>query len=205
MPSNYSELQADVADWLNRDDLGEQIVKFIQMAEARFNRDLWAAEREGSVDLTLSSEETALPDDFSAIRSLYIDADPKITLEPMSPTHLREAHAGGMAGQPCNYAVVGGDTLVVAPVPDETYTLKLNYYRTIPALSDASPENWLLAAHPDLYLNSSLVEACLFLRDYEGAQFWEAKTTSAMRQLETAGRYKAHGGRPSRLRAPYTV
>jgi len=38
--TNYTELKAGVADWLNREDLTAQIPDFITFAEARLNRTL---------------------------------------------------------------------------------------------------------------------------------------------------------------------
>ena len=37
--SNYTELQASIADTLNRDDLTNQIPDFIRLAEAQLGRD----------------------------------------------------------------------------------------------------------------------------------------------------------------------
>ena len=205
MATDYTSLKAEVANWLDREDLTSEIESCIQFAEARFNRSLWAAEREEATTLEATSAEVALPSDFSAIRSLHITADPLIIIEPMALPLLRASHRAGATGQPCNYAVTGGDTLVLAPTPDDTYTIVLDYYRTIPALSDSNPTNWLLTSHPDLYLSASLVEAFLIVRDQERAQLWEAKTASTITQLESAGRYKAHGGLPGRMRAPHVV
>ena len=40
MITDYASLQAAVADYLNREDLTTQIQTFIQLAEAKFNREL---------------------------------------------------------------------------------------------------------------------------------------------------------------------
>ena len=37
--SNYSELKAAIADWLNRSDLTDSIPDFIALAETRHKRD----------------------------------------------------------------------------------------------------------------------------------------------------------------------
>ena len=38
--ATYTDLQSSVADWLNRSDLSAVIPTFIQLAEAKFNREL---------------------------------------------------------------------------------------------------------------------------------------------------------------------
>lgn len=205
MASNYTELQAEVANWLDRDDLTAEIASCIQFAEARFNRSLWAAEREETTTLAVTGEETALPSDFSAIRSLYLVGDPLVIIEPMALHLLRVSHPFGTTGVPCNYAVKGSDTLVLGPAPEESYTMVLDYYQKIPALSDSNTTNWLLTAHPDLYLSAALVEAFLIVKDEQRAQLWERKAASTISEIERAGRYKVHAGPPARLRAPYSV
>ena len=38
--TNYTELQTEIASWLNRDDLTSQIPLFIQLCETHLNQDL---------------------------------------------------------------------------------------------------------------------------------------------------------------------
>lgn len=207
MASTYAELQAEIANWLDRDDLTAEIVTCIQLCEARFNRTLWAAEREEAVTLeaTAASPNVALPANFSAMRSIHIVGSPLIILEPMALNLLRIAHRSGEQGQPANFAITGGDTLVLGPAPDGDYTIILDYYRTIPALTASNTTNWLLTANPDLYLSAALVEASLLIKDEERARLWEAKTSALIDEIMRAGRYKAHGSPPSRYRAPHVV
>lgn len=205
MASTYAELKAEIANWMDREDITAEIVTCIQFAEARFNRSLWAAEREEAATLTATSAEVALPANFSAIRSLHIVADPLVIIEPMSLHLLRASHRAGATGQPCNYAITGGDTLVLAPTPDASYSIVLNYYRTIPALSDSNTTNWLLTAHPDLYLAAAMVEAQLLLRDEARAQLWERKTSALIAEIEKAARIKTFGGPPARMRGSHVV
>lgn len=207
MASTYAALQAEVANWLDRDDLTAEIATCIQFAEARFNRTLWAAEREeaATLEATAASDSVALPANFSAMRSIHIVGSPLIILEPMALNLLRVAHRSGEQGRPCNFAITGGDTLVLGPAPDGDYTIVLDYYRTIPALTVSNTTNWLLTAHPDLYLSAALVEASLVIKDEERARLWEAKTSALIDEIMRSGRYKAHGSPPARYRAPHVV
>jgi hypothetical protein len=118
----------------------------------------------------------------------------------MSLHELRSAHTAGATGLPANYAITGGDTLVLAPAPDTTYSIVLNYYRTIPALSDSATTNWLLTSHPDLYLAACLVEVYLLLKDETRATMWDGKASNLIEEVKRSGRRKAHSGPPARLR-----
>jgi len=46
--TDYASLQAEVAGWLARADLTSQIPTFIQLAEARFNRDVRVREMQAT-------------------------------------------------------------------------------------------------------------------------------------------------------------
>ena len=82
----------------------------------------------------------------------------------MTPAPLELLDAAGVAvGRPRFWSLVGAE-LRYHPAPDREYTATLTYYVRIPALGDARPTNWLLVAHPDLYLFGSLKEAAPFLR-----------------------------------------
>jgi len=123
----------------------------------------------------------------------------------MSEGELRNTYSANATGQPVNYAIRSGSTIVLGPSPQESYDLVLNYYQKIPVLSDSNTTNWLLTAHPDLYLYGALVQAEAFMIDDNRVPLWQAKLTTAMLQVEHAGQRKATGGAPIRIRSPYNV
>ena len=65
--SNYSELQASVADWINRDDLTDQIPDFITLCEASMQRRLLTFNMEATTTLqTVANTATlAVPTGFN--------------------------------------------------------------------------------------------------------------------------------------------
>ena len=203
--STFTELKAALADWLDRTDLTSQIVDFITLAEAEFNRTLLVPEREDAVTSSASSATITLPTDFYALRSIYIDSDPKVFLQQMSFAELRTTYSASATGKPQNFALQSGNELVLAPSPDATYSLILNYYKTIPALSGSVATNWLLTSHPDIYLFGSLAQAGDFLADDPRIPLWRGKLSQASAELMRQGHFKAYGGAPLRIRAPYSV
>jgi len=54
----------------------------------------------------------------------------------------------------------------------------------IPARSDAVPSNWLLAAHPDIHLFGSLVEAEMFGVNDERTPAWKARRDEIFDEIE---------------------
>lgn len=200
-PTTWTELKANIADWLDRTDLTTQIPEFIGYAERRFNRLLRMPEMEESVTASTSGATVTLPTDFLSMKSLYIDgASNLILLRQLSLDALRRGFDGEETGTPEFFALQSGTELVLAPAPTASVTYIMNYYQKIPQLGSGQAANWLLAAHPDLYVAASLVEAYIFLRDSEGLDIWEGRTNAKLDELEKLGRRKALAENRAHLR-----
>lgn len=202
-PQNWTDLKTSLESWLNRDDQADQIPEFISLAERRFNRTVFSPEREGSSTLTAAAT-VALPADFWGVKTLWLDTDPKVVLDSMTLGELRQHYSAATTGQPGNYAIQGTN-LILGPSPDSAYSMPLAYWKTIPALGSSTASNWLLLAHPDLYIAASLVEAFLWARDEQRAQLWDQRTQAKIEEINGAGRRKQHGGAPFRIRSAVVV
>ena len=67
--TNYTELKATLANWLNRSDLTTEIADdFIKLAEADFNSKLRVRAMISQANVTVNAETAALPTDFLQIR-----------------------------------------------------------------------------------------------------------------------------------------
>ena len=194
--SNYTELQASIASWLNRDDLTSQIPDFILMAEARFNRDFInegktpPREMEGSADLTVNAQSVALPSDFLRLRRLYLNTSPIRPLQYVSPHTFWQSWAGSQTGKPEVFTIEGANALF-GSTPDGSYTGKLSYYQKIPDLATNST-NWLLTLSPDMYLYAALLCAEPFLMNDARLQTWTTLYAEAEDSLLNRG--DSHGG-----------
>lgn len=202
-PQTYTELCADIAEWLIRDDRTDMIPKYIANAERRFERTVYVPDREATTTLTAAST-IALPDDFKAVKSAYLDVDPRVVLGPMPLNVLRGAYAPAYTGQSQNYAI-SGSNMLLGPSPDSAYDVVLTYWQAIPALGDDTPVNWLLLAHPDLYLSGSLTEAYIHLRDDQAASLWESRTAAKIEEIKADGRRYQFNGPPQRIRSAVVV
>lgn len=173
--ATHDELTAELAAWLNRDDLTARIPTFIRLFEARVNRRLRSLQQEISyTQLTAASMATyALPSDARKVRSAYLDDSPVVPLAAMTPSALRAAYPDTTTAQPLAYAV-SGQNLVLAPIPNDAFVLVLNYFREVPALTSSNTTNWLLSAHPDAYLFGSLAASEAFLMNDSRVGFWKS-------------------------------
>lgn len=196
MADTYAELQQEVLDWLIREDAETvaMVPRFIVNAERRFNRVLRVPEME-TVTTIASAASVSLPADFLEARSITIGGPPASSLEPMSAANLAQRYPTASGGIPRNYAVSGG-TLSMRPLPGTGSTLSLVYYAKIPPLTDDNPTNWLLLAHPDLYLAAAVAEGFTYTRDVDARDDWLARMNAAIGEIQMAGRKKSAGGGP---------
>ena len=203
--TTYAELQTATANWLDRTDLTARIPEFIELAEANFNRvirqpDMVATDN----SFSLASRYTTLPTDTLEIIRIVVDLTPVIVLEYLTPEEISERRIVMSAtGKPYYFTMIGGSTnqLEVLPSPDSTYTSSIVYYTRIAALSDSATSNWLLAAHPDIYLFGTLVEAEPYLKNDERMPMWTTRLDKALNDLGLQGQRERHTASGLRMRS----
>jgi len=170
--SNYAELNAAVADTLNRTDLESAIPNFIALCETQTERQLRVRQMLGSMLITIDSEFEALPTDFLETRSIVLNTQPVRLLGFRTIDSMAEYKAAFTApSKPSEYCVIG-EQFQFLPVPDTTYSATLTYYKTIPRLSDALASNWLLHKAPDVYLYGALINSAPYLKEDNRIQTW---------------------------------
>jgi hypothetical protein len=208
-PQTWAELVTALQDFMKdtvtiTDTRAKQMIAF---AERRFNRILRVPEMEDTVTASVSAATITLPTDFLQLRAIYLNTDPKVTLEPMEFATLRNQYSASSTGRPQNYALQSGNEIVFGPAPDGAYDLVINYYKKIPALgsADALTYNWLLLAHPDIYLFGAILQAEFFGWNDERLPMIKGGLDEMLDELKTQGIGKAHGGPAVRIRAPSVV
>lgn len=193
---DYASLQSAVTEYLARDQdatLISRIPTFIQLAEAKFNRQLFVRQMEqrATAVANLASSEPefiSLPADFQSMRRVRISSvGAKPCLSFKSGTQLDEYRFGisNVAGQP-RYFTVFGDEIELAPTPDAAYTVEMVYRRKIPPLA-ANDQNWLLMLAPDLYLYGALLESAPYIKEDVRIQTWGLGFSSALNELNNLG------------------
>ncbi len=195
----YTQLQADIAGFLNRDDLSATIPTFIRLAEAQMMRDVRHWRMEATATLTFASGFTDLPEDWLETIRLQIDGKP---MELASLEEIARWRRSEATGRPRYFAHVAGQ-FEVWPRPDGSREGELLYRARIPALSDAEPENWLLTEAPDAYLYGSLIQSAPYLIEDDRSQVWGSLYAAAVQNLNIASDRARHSG-PIRIRGRQT-
>ena len=206
---DYASLQTAVTEYLARDQdatLIARIPSFIQLAEAKFNRQLFLRQMEqratAVINLAASEPEfVSLPSDFQSMRRVRLSSvTGKPCLEFKSGTQIDEYRFGtsNVAARP-RYFTVFGNELELAPTPDAAYTVEMVYRQGIPALA-SNGTNWLLALAPDLYLYGALLETAPYIKEDARIQTWGLGLSSALTDLNTLGLTSTFNAGPMTVR-----
>ncbi len=187
--ANHGDLLAAIAAWMNRSDLTAQIPDFIVLAEAEFNRRLRILDMEKRADVTIISGVAPLPADSLGVREVLhagrkLDAFNLPDINGQAP----------LSGVPAYYAISGG-SLYFHPVPASGSATVL-YYQKIPALTAASPINWLMTRAPDLYLMGCLMQAEFFGWNDERLPAIKGRVDEILAQIEAEAVKRKHGATP---------
>jgi hypothetical protein len=212
--ADYTSLQTAVTEYLARDQdtiLIARIPSFIQLAEAKFNRQLFVRQMEqrSTAVVNLASSEPefiALPSDFQSMRRVRLSSvTGKPSLEFRSGAQMDEYRfdTADIAAQP-RYFTVFGDELELAPTPDAAYTVEMIYRQNIPPLA-SNAGNWLLAMAPDLYLYGALMETAPYIKEDGRIQTWGLGFTSALNDLNNLALTSTFNAGPMTVRVSEKV
>jgi len=172
----YAELVQKIRDYTEVDSnvLTSTIVDgFIENAEFRILRDVDSDnnKRYATANLVASNRFIDTPDNLLVIRSAQIidsdgssQPDNREFLEYRDTSYMSEYNPTGATGVPKYYGFWDNDTIVLAPTPDATYTIQLNYILKDPGLSATNTETYLSKFFPNGLLYACLVEAFSFLK-----------------------------------------
>ena len=195
---NYSNLQTSIANFLARDDLTTEIVDFIALTEADFNRRLRIRAMENSSSFTIDSETETLPTGFLQVRSFILTStSPDRALVLMSPFHQANTQGFNNVGNPQAYSVEGTN-FRFSPVPSSAVTARLSFYKAFDSISSTTTTNHILTTHPDVYLYGALYFASTFIRGMDPqtvAQF-KGQYEAALQQVEMADEKDKYNGTP---------
>lgn len=177
--TNYSELQAAIANWSKRSDLTSVIPDFITLAEKRLNRTFVPRSQEVEIELTATpgSRYITLPSDMINPVGLWLKAYlPRQKLTQLLPVDLPVQT--NVSGYPEYWAIDGSNIAFERPAAS-AYTFDFRYQQTW-ALSNSNPTNYILTNSPDLYLFGAMVELSKYVFDEQQAGIWEGRYQQAL-------------------------
>ena len=163
---NYTEVDSNVLTSTIIDD-------FILDAEFRILRevDMDSNRRFKIANLVASDRYIDTPDNCLIIRSAQIidsdgvaSADNRQFLQYRDTNFMSEFNPTNSTGVPKYYSWWDNNTIVLAPAPDATYEIRLNFILKDPGLSSTNTTTYLSLNFPNGLLYACLVEAFSFLK-----------------------------------------
>jgi hypothetical protein len=202
--TTFTELKSAVADWLNRTDLTAVIPSFIALAESQFNRDERLRNQKSIVraTATFNAEYEALPGDYLEMLNLTNQTTvPFQKVQFLSLNQWDDYKRDFVTLQVPKYYTIVGNQLQLLPVPGSDIVAEMVYYAKITALSDASPANWLLTNHPEVYLYGTLIQASPYLKDDDRIATWNAMLEKSLDNIHQADDRALYAGSVIKTRA----
>ena len=172
----YSELIQKIRDYTEVDSnvLTSTIVDgIINDAEFRIYRDVDSDNnrRYATANLITSDRFIDRPAGLLIVRSAQIvdsdgssNPDNREFLEYRDTSYMSEYNPTGATGVPKYYSLWDDQKIVVAPTPDATYEIQLNYILKDPGLSATNTTTYISTNFPNGLLYACLTEAFSFLK-----------------------------------------
>ncbi len=172
----YAELVQKIRDYTEVDSnvLTSTIVDgFISDAEFRLLRDVDSDNnrRYATALVAASDRFIDVPDNLLVVRSAQIvdsdgvgASDNREFLEYRDTSYMSEYNSTGATGVPKYYSMWNENTIVMAPTPDATYEIQLNYILKDPGLSSTNTTTYISKNFPNGLLYACLTEAFSFLK-----------------------------------------
>lgn len=195
--STYADLKTQIANWLGRSDLTDNIPDFIRLFEAVASRKLRVLGTETTSTLTPTSGSVALPSGFLSMRRLTWAGDTQVELEYVTPPYLRAAYPDNPSATPRIYTIEAGNILV-RPIDDTS----LSAVYTAKTAAVESTLNWLYTNHFDIYLFGSLAEAHGFTESPELLMGWKARRDEGFDEIKTLNFNSYPGSMQVRVMGP---
>ena len=198
--TTYTELQASIADYLDRTNLTSQIPDFITLAEDNIISDLKAKGLQNRVTSSTSDEYISLPPDFVSLVNLQINSSGVKLLRFRSPEQLDTEYPQTTTGTPKVFTIVG-NTLQLRPIPDQSYDYEMAYEFKIARLSSLVADNFVLINYPSLYLFGALSQAESFIIDDKRIPVWKSLYNDILNSINTREKKGAYSGSSLSMRS----
>ena len=203
IPTNYTELQAEVQSWLARP--GVDVTTYIGLTEREIEKRLRVRQMECRARALLNEEYEWLPAGFLdhiSVKLFKTDDAGNVTegklryktQAQLTPEFLSSITASG--SQPKYFTIVGNQIRFFPPPPetDSPYEFELQYFGKFDYLNVAvGGTNSILQEYPLLYLYGSLKFAAPFYGSGHRKDEWESEYTKEIEEANKQYQDGAHG------------
>ncbi len=174
--ANYTDLQATALSFMER--TGETASSdaapvWIQLAEARLNRELGPIETDQTFTATVGSRTLDISS-LTIVEPLRLWYQPssnvmEVELEQVPAVNLPRTYVNA---PPIAWCMDNQSSILLDAPANDTYALRFRYRGRF-SLSSTST-NWLMTQHPDIYLAATLMWGAGYNQDWSNGPVWKA-------------------------------
>jgi len=192
--ANYTYLVDDLIAATENDssEFSSYIPKMINRAEERLTRDLddYGLVAYTSVAVSAGVNTVNLPSGTRIVKNFNIVSNgTRINLLQRTDEYIRDYWpVSASTGTPEYYARRDNTTVLIAPTPSSTVNGEVVHISRPVTLASATPTNYFSDYCYDALFNAAMVEAMVFMKNFELVQLFEARYTQALQSLQNQAR-----------------
>ena len=153
--ATFDDLKAAIVSYDGSDNISSHLDDAIAVTESRMFANeveilrLRPTETRSTAAMVTTSRYLALPDYYLSIRSIkYVLTSDDVEIRYRAPTVIQES---ATSARPEYYTITS--QIEFERIPDDTYTVEMNFTAKIVPLSDTNTTNTVLTNNPEIYIN----------------------------------------------------
>jgi len=198
--ANYTYLVEDLIGATENDgaEFLAYIPKIVNRAEERLTRvlDDYGLVTYTSVAVSADNNRITLVSGTRIVKNFNITTSATSTTDPTRIHLLQRTDeyikdywpVSASTGTPVYYGRRDNTTVIIAPTPVSTLNGEIAYVAKPVALTSATPNNYFSDYCYDALFNASMVEAMVFMKDYQASQLFEQRYQAAVESLRNQAR-----------------
>lgn len=199
---DYNSLKQAIQDWFARSDVGGYVDYFIQKAEAKIYRDIFAMNQgkgvrdiETALSGTIANGVIALPSGYLGVKYALISAGGNTyELQRRNAEFIYTQYPNRNPDSVPAYIARDGLNFVFGPYPDAAYSVSGIYWQRAAQLTISNSVTWMTNVIPTILLAACNAAVARFLKDGAAQQLWDAEYTSEMADYLLADRAEEQSG-----------
>lgn len=181
---NGTDFKTSIATYFNRDDLTSQIATAAALAVKKLERNkFWFQLASTTIACSSGVSYASMPSGFiDVIYEGFKDTNGRSLKKSDWATLDTWITYSGGTGEPNNFAIA--DKFYFYPIPDSTYALPLQYYKSLGFPGDTSSNAWTDTVY-DLTYWATIEEVWRYLRNTQEQMKAEQQKNTVLRQVKS--------------------
>ena len=171
--------------------LDDYIIEWMNWSSRKVQNVLnfWFMNTSDTISYTSGDGIEALPSDFKDEDAIWRYDSTNGTYERLDIMDIedqRMEYSDTETGQPTHYRIDSDNNLIVRPVPDDSYTIRVDYWAYLSDMVASGTASKLLTNYPEVVESGSTYRGYRYLGEWEDAKYWEDAFKKDIADLKAA-------------------